>query len=80
MDLTGPYPKYRFYILLVVDCFTKYLWYSIQPSKHAALMADALLEIFEREKVVPQILQYDNGKEFMGKVAQVLKNKGMKSK
>jgi hypothetical protein len=56
-----------------VDCFTKYLWNSIQPSKHAAPMADTLLDNFEQEKVIPQILQYDHEKEFMDKMAQVLK-------
>jgi tRNA U34 5-carboxymethylaminomethyl modifying enzyme MnmG/GidA len=36
-------------------------------------MADALLDNFEQEKVIPQILQYDHEKELMAKMAQVLK-------
>jgi len=68
MDYADPDSKDR-YILTIVDSHSKFLWMKAFPSKHAAPVAQAMLEIFSREGY-PTIVQFDNGKEF---TAQIVK-------
>jgi hypothetical protein len=90
MDFTGPYhiPEgqtrkgqgNKFYCLLLVDCFSKYLWGRIFYSKHASNVSKVLDEIWNEEGVRPQYLQFDNGTEFKGEVTPLLEERRIKSK
>lgn len=53
-----------FYILHVVDCFTKYTWAKDFDTKEAQPVVDFLKELI-REHGKPKIIQCDNGKEFL---------------
>ena len=52
--------KWNRYVLMVIDCFSKYAWAIPITEKTGANVANAMQEIFFREGP-PQILQSDNG-------------------
>lgn len=73
VDMTsfGNYPgngKYTF-ILVMVDCFSKFLWAKPLRNKEAPTVIEALTEIFLNDGF-PTILQSDGGKEFTAKESQ----------
>lgn len=65
-----PYAKvnngYR-YILIVIDCFSKFLWTRPLKNKTAEEVEAAMRDIFEKVKYTPKHLQTDLGKEFYNK-------------
>lgn len=52
------------YLLVVLDCFSKYLWIESLKDKSASSVHDALRKIFVKHKRIPKNLQTDAGKEF----------------
>jgi len=55
------------YVLVVVDCFSKYLWVFPLKDKEAKSVIDSLSALFMRYEGFPRILQSDNGGEFAAK-------------
>jgi transposase InsO family protein len=55
------------YVLVVVDCFSKYLWVFPLKDKQAKSVIDSLSALFMRYEGFPRILQSDNGGEFAAK-------------
>ena len=59
------------YILIVIDCFSRYAYVRPLPSKHGNLVAEALLSIIDEaeERIDRKIkrIQVDEGKEFYNK-------------
>lgn len=55
------------YILVVIDCFTKYLWLRGLKNKTPAAVKDAFTDIYKTDKRVPHRLRTDRGKEFDNK-------------
>lgn len=62
------------YLLLCIDSFSKFVWGQAFETKDAENVATFLLDLFLKEGF-PQILQNDNGGEFVGKVIQILLEK-----
>ena len=57
------------YILVVVDCFSKFLWTFPLKNKSASEILENLKRLFQSEGF-PIILQSDNGGEFVAKASQ----------
>lgn len=51
------------YILVVIDCFSKYIWTRGVKDKSGKVVADAMQEILSQDRL-PKNLQTDMGKEF----------------
>lgn len=66
------------YILSVMDIFSRYVWLKALPNKAAGSVAKHLSIIF-REFGEPKVVQHDRGKEFDGKVTQLLKTRNIKN-
>lgn len=62
------------YILVVIDCFSKFLWTRPLKSKHAEVVSEALSDIFSKGRV-PQNIQSDDGKEFFNSKFKLLMEK-----
>lgn len=71
----GPYAKendgYR-YILVVINCFSKYLWAYPLKTKTGREVAEVMKKIFENSSTPPKHLQSDQGSEFLSKEVQKL--------
>jgi len=74
------YKKYAYhnrgfrYILVVVDVFSKFLWTKPLKKKSAAVLRQAIFEIFSESKRIPKFYWGDAGSEFFNKeVKQLLK-------
>ena len=67
-DYADPDSGHR-YVLTVVCCCSKFLWVKTFATKHAAPVAQSLIELFSSEGY-PEILQSDNGKEFTVEVVK----------
>lgn len=69
IDFKGPLgpEKENWYILVVVDAFTKYLFVEVFESKESSNVALFLRDLFIREQP-PRYLHSDNGKEFVNEV------------
>lgn len=52
------------YILVVIDCFSKYLWTRAIKNKTASEVTKAMESIFKQSKRIPKNLMTDNGKEY----------------
>lgn len=65
-------------IFTMIDCFSKYAWAKIVPSKSSKDVAAALESILDGEKHKPTIIFTDNGLEFAGKFDELLKAAGIK--
>lgn len=52
------------YILVVIDCFSKYVWTYPLKTKTASEVSKAMEKILQKDGRVPRNLQSDNGKEF----------------
>ena len=59
--------KWNRYVLMVIDCFSKYAWAVAITEKTGANVANSLQNIFFSEGP-PHILQSDNGSEFKNPV------------
>ncbi|KAG5895682.1 hypothetical protein JTB14_027005 [Gonioctena quinquepunctata] len=62
-----PYAKmnegYR-YILVVIDCYSKYLWTKLVKTKTGEDITDAMEMVLKDAKYSPKHVQSDQGKEF----------------
>ena len=68
------------YILVVIDCFSKFLWCAPIKNKTAVLTADGLKIIFSKMKFIVQTLIFDEGLEFVNfSVKNLLKERGIHS-
>ncbi len=69
MDFKGPLQKHpkQWYFLVVIDNFTKYVWGEVFQFKHAAPIVEYLHSLTMKE-TIPEVLQTDNGREFVNKV------------
>lgn len=63
------------YILVVIDCFSKYLWTLGVKDKSAISIRNAMHSIFKQSKRNPKNLQTDMGKEFYNKHCKTLTEK-----
>lgn len=63
------YNKGYKYILIVIDCFSKFLWTRALKTKSATEVRDAILDIFssEKPKFLPKNFQTDQGTEYYNK-------------
>jgi len=52
------------YILVVIDCFSKFLWTKPLKSKTGLEITKAMIAIFKQSKRIPKNLVTDNGKEY----------------
>ncbi len=65
--------KYR-YILHSIDVFSRYSWIRIMTNRTSLTTSKMMNDIFKEANIYPNILQTDNGSEFMGEFSQLLKN------
>jgi len=79
------YEKYKYqnnqyaYILLCVDCFTKFVFCEAVKKKTAENVKEAFRKIIDRSKRHPTLLHTDRGGEFFGKpMSRYLREKGIK--
>ena len=63
---------YHRYILLVVDHFTKFVWGTSFPTKHAAPVADWLYRTIYTTEFRPTTVLSDNGGEFVNEILSVV--------
>jgi len=73
-----PYSKYNSgykYILLVIDCFSKYVFVRKLKSKNGVEVTNQMKSIFKDHKRSPKHIQSDFGKEFYNKNFQDLMKK-----
>lgn len=54
--------------LVVMDCYTRYLWAETIPNKNAGTVKGAFEKIVKRAKVSPKKLWVDQGKEFYNRI------------
>ncbi|XP_066157574.1 uncharacterized protein [Euwallacea fornicatus] len=66
--------QYKFF-LIVIDCFSKYIWAKPLKSKSGAEVADAFSKILKESKISPKNLATDHGKEFYNTNFQQLMKK-----
>ena len=52
------------YILVVIDCFSKFLWTKPLKSKTGVEITKAMIAIFKQSKRIPKNIVTDNGKEY----------------
>lgn len=57
------------YLLLMIDSFSKFLWGNSYKTKDSVNVSDFLIRTFLLVGF-PQILQHDNGGEFVGEFVQ----------
>lgn len=62
------------FILIIIDCFSKYLFVRPLKTKSAEEVTKAMSSIFEQTKRVPRNLQTDEGKEFFNNSFKKLMN------
>ncbi len=69
MDTVGPLPEQRgmCYVIVFIDCFTKFVDMVPVPTTSAKDAADALLAIWSRYGV-PRVLQSDRGSQFLNRL------------
>jgi transposase InsO family protein len=74
----------RRYIVNVVDVFSRYSWIRFIGIKSATVVLDALIDILHEIndendiELFPNVIQSDNGGEFMGEFDEYLQEKGIK--
>jgi len=75
MDLYAKYNKQFKYFLLVIDCFSKYVWIKPVKNKTGEEVSKVFLSILKESKRSPKHLHTDQGKEFYNhQFQQVMKN------
>ena len=62
------------YILNCVDVYSRYCWLRLLKKKEAVLVRDAMMDIIDSTGVQPNVIQTDNGTEFMGAFHEYLRN------
>ncbi len=69
MDTVGPLPEQRGmrYVIVFIDCFTKFVDMTPVPTTSAKDAAEALLAVWSRYGV-PRVLQSDRGSQFLNKL------------
>ena len=70
MDLIGPFPPARngeVYILVIIDCFSRFVELYATRTKEAAECADCLLDFIGRYGTPRQVVS-DNGREFVNNI------------
>lgn len=66
------------YILMVIDCYSKFLWVEPIKSKTAEAVSFAMKRILNRANYFPKFLQTDAGTEFYNKrFAKIMKDYGI---
>ena len=75
LDQYARYNKGNKYILVVIDCFSKFLWTRPLKSKSAQEVTKAMEDILKKSKRVPKNLVTDNGKEYYNSNFQNLMKK-----
>lgn len=66
------------YLLVVIDCLSKYLWIEPLRDKTSAAVAVAFEKILHESHRIPTTFESDKGREFLGRQMQtVLKNFGI---
>jgi transposase InsO family protein len=71
LDLVGPMPPLRrgkVYLLVMQDCFTKWLEVVAIPNKTARVVAAAFADTWVTRYGSPRLLHQDNGSEFTAEV------------
>lgn len=63
------------YLLVVIDCLSKYMWIEPLRDKSSASTAEALEKILLRDRRSPAFFQTDKGREFTGQQVQDLLRK-----
>lgn len=63
------------YILVVIDCFSKYLWTRAVKSKNASDITNAMADIFKKSKRIPKNIITDQGREYYNSNFQNLMKK-----
>lgn len=63
------------YILVVIDCFSKFLWTRPLKSKNAQDVSNAMAHIFKHSNRIPKKLVTDNGREYYNASFQSLLKK-----
>lgn len=56
------------YFLIIIDCFTKFVWYKYLPTKHAVGVSSFILQLIKKEGQKPRKIQSDNGGEFIADI------------
>jgi len=72
MDLYASDNKNYKYILIVIDCFSKFIWGRPLKTKTGKEVSEAFKEILLESKTRPKNLQTDQGKEFFNRDFQSL--------
>jgi len=60
------------YVLVVLDCFSKYLWVKKLKHKNGDEMVKALRDIFKTLERTPLYIHSDQGKEFLNRKVSVI--------
>jgi transposase InsO family protein len=71
LDLVGPMPPSRrgkVYLLVMQDCFTKWIEVVAIPNKTARVVASAFADVLVTRYGSPRLLHQDNGSEFTAEV------------
>jgi hypothetical protein len=63
------------YILIVIDVFSRFVWFRPLSDKSGVSVFYALEDIIRKNKIKPRKLQVDNGKEFHNQTVQNLMNR-----
>ena len=82
LDMNDYSPKYNRgyrYILVIIDKFSRFGWTIPLKNKHANSMVDAFSQIIKTSKRKPNLLETDDGKEYVNKnFNEFLKNSRIK--
>ena len=68
------------YVLIVLDCFSKFMWVKKLKTKSADEMVKALREILKNVERTPLYIHSDEGREFLNSKVKVIDLKVMKLK
>ena len=67
------------YILVVIDSFSKFGWTILLKNKYAQSITDAFSRIIKSSKCTPNLLETDDGKEYVRKILnEILNNRNIK--
>ena len=67
--------RYYRYILVVIDSFSKFGWTFPLKNKHAQSITDAFSQIIKTSRRKPNLLETDDGKEYVKKIFNEFLNK-----
>lgn len=75
LDLYARFNKNFKYALIVIDCFSKYVWFRPLKTKNAAEVVKAFESILKEASSAPSNLQTDQGSEFFNSKFKLLMKK-----